>query len=693
MNEDEHLRIRTSTSSSISSSSSMSSQLKSTQSYESFSFRAIIGGIFIGSILAFINTYFGLQTGWVSMMSLQSSILGFSLFKILPTSRRHPFTISENILLQTTSTAVGSMPLTAGLVGIIPAFAQLDPTLDGSNPILFSPFKLISWSFGLAFFGVFLAIPLRNQVIIKEKLVFPSGTATAHLLALLHNKPISKTDRSLSTPTSDPVRNSPQLFNSSEPSFQQKQWKLFILTFSVSLLHILSSIAFPVLYAIPIFDLFGPLAHDWSWWFTPSLAFVGQGMIMGLHTTYSMMCGAIFGWLFLSPLSVYQGWATHDSVKGWILWPALSIMIIESILSLISVIISLLVTWSSTTDYIQATAEENDVEVAITGRYLSSETLEPYKIISFRSVKVGFVISSLVCVIIMGILFERMKWWATILALVLASIFSLLGVRALGETDLNPVTSIGKISQLIFGFVQPNNLVANLVAGGISEAGAMQAGEIMQDFKTAELHGVDPNQMFYGQMIGSFVSVFVSSGIYALYSNAYKLPSTAFPVPSAAVWLSLARLINQNGLPQGSRPAMIVSGFIFSVIGSLQLLNKTYKRRRPQNRLLQRCLNRISLSWYFPSGIPFATGMINTPSFSIGRFIGGLVAYQIVGPGSKDTDRQKQKKIWLIVVASGFVLGEGIGSIIGLISKIFFNLNPISCWGCDSFGGGYCGGC
>lgn len=40
-------------------------------------------------------------------------------------------------------------------------------------------------------------------------------------------------------------------------------------------------------------------------------------------------------------------------------------------------------------------------------------------------------------------------------------------VRALGETDLNPVSGLGKISQLVFAVVQPSNVVANLIAGGV----------------------------------------------------------------------------------------------------------------------------------------------------------------------------------------------------------------------------------
>jgi OPT oligopeptide transporter protein len=47
-------------------------------------------------------------------------------------------------------------------------------------------------------------------------------------------------------------------------------------------------------------------------------------------------------------------------------------------------------------------------------------------------------------------------------------------VRALGETDLNPVSGLGKISQLLFAWILPGNVVANIIAGGVAEAGAQQ---------------------------------------------------------------------------------------------------------------------------------------------------------------------------------------------------------------------------
>lgn len=59
--------------------------------------------------------------------------------------------------------------------------------------------------------------------------------------------------------------------------------------------------------------------------------------------------------------------------------------------------------------------------------------------------------------------------------------------RALGETDLNPVSGVGKISQIVFAVVAPGNIIANLIAGAIAEAGAQQAGDLMQDLKTGHL--------------------------------------------------------------------------------------------------------------------------------------------------------------------------------------------------------------
>lgn len=61
----------------------------------------------------------------------------------------------------------------------------------------------------------------------------------------------------------------------------------------------------------------------------------------------------------------------------------------------------------------------------------------------------------------------------------------------------------------------------------------------MQDLKTGALLRASPRSQFYGQMIGSFASIFVSTAAYKLYKSVYEIPGPAFRVPTAAIWCVL----------------------------------------------------------------------------------------------------------------------------------------------------------
>ena len=74
----------------------------------------------------------------------------------------------------------GDAPLAGGFIGIIPALGMLDP------PVVLSTGQMLAWAAALTYFGICFAVPLRRQTILVEKLTFPSGTATAKLIQLLH---------------------------------------------------------------------------------------------------------------------------------------------------------------------------------------------------------------------------------------------------------------------------------------------------------------------------------------------------------------------------------------------------------------------------------------------------------------------------------------------------------------------------
>jgi hypothetical protein len=52
-------------------------------SSQSFTARSLLVGLIIGALVTFSNTYFGLQTGWISTMAMPSALIGFSVFKVL----------------------------------------------------------------------------------------------------------------------------------------------------------------------------------------------------------------------------------------------------------------------------------------------------------------------------------------------------------------------------------------------------------------------------------------------------------------------------------------------------------------------------------------------------------------------------------------------------------------------------------
>ena len=134
-------------------------------------------------------------------MAMPSALIGFSTFKVLSKYLSFPFTPIENVLIQTVAGAVGTMPLGCGFVGVIPALEFLlteaeDDDVSSSEgggaaaagPLKLNFWKLCIWSLGVCLFGVVFAVPLRREVIIREKLKFPSGTAAAWMLNFLHGK-------------------------------------------------------------------------------------------------------------------------------------------------------------------------------------------------------------------------------------------------------------------------------------------------------------------------------------------------------------------------------------------------------------------------------------------------------------------------------------------------------------------------
>ncbi|KOS22807.1 putative oligopeptide transporter [Escovopsis weberi] len=220
----------------------------------SFTFRSVAVGLLVGTVICAANMYFGLQTGWVSIMSMPASLMGYAVFKLLRPHLRFPFTPVENVLLQSVACGMAIMPLGCGFVGVGRKITkgELDAATKG---------------------GFASLVPQKDP-----------------------------------SPSEDGIGQAVDSQDNGEDSSSGTDWayhmRLLLSCFAISGAFTVLNYFFPVLRDLPIFGTVA--AQSWLWTLNPSMAYVGQGIIMGTETTLHMVVGAVVGWGILSPLAKYK---------------------------------------------------------------------------------------------------------------------------------------------------------------------------------------------------------------------------------------------------------------------------------------------------------------------------------------------------------------------------------------------------
>ena len=152
-----------------------------------FTLRGLTIGLVLGTIICFINIYFGLKTGRVTGFPLAIAYIANNIARQFGP----PLSVPENVFVVAVATAMAAMPMTAALVGVVPALEYLVGPEDG-GPLKVSWFCLLIWSAGVCVFGPILAMACSRYFLIFKDLPFPPGTATAILIERIHAKATSR---------------------------------------------------------------------------------------------------------------------------------------------------------------------------------------------------------------------------------------------------------------------------------------------------------------------------------------------------------------------------------------------------------------------------------------------------------------------------------------------------------------------
>ena len=131
--------------------------------------KAFILGAILSVVLSAANTYLGLFAGLTVSASIPAAVISMAVLRIF---KEH--NILENNIVQTAASAGES--LAAGVIFTFPALVLMGYWTE------FNYWETVLVALCGGVLGVLFTIPLRSALIVKQKLQFPEGVATAEVL-------------------------------------------------------------------------------------------------------------------------------------------------------------------------------------------------------------------------------------------------------------------------------------------------------------------------------------------------------------------------------------------------------------------------------------------------------------------------------------------------------------------------------
>lgn len=142
--------------------------------------RAVAAGMIFGGLMSLSNLYVGLKSGWGLGVDIAAVVVIFAVFKALRGTGlvRREFGLMESTMMMTVAVAA-SWISSAGLVSAVPALTML------------TGYQFIWWQLTLfiaiiLYLGLFMAIPLKRQMIQVDSLRFPANIPTGETLLVMY---------------------------------------------------------------------------------------------------------------------------------------------------------------------------------------------------------------------------------------------------------------------------------------------------------------------------------------------------------------------------------------------------------------------------------------------------------------------------------------------------------------------------
>lgn len=565
--------------------------------------RAIIMGSILGSLMSVSNLYTSIKLGWAFGVAITACVLSYVIWNSLRTLlgrigvKITPMSILENNCMQSTASAAGYS--TGATIGTAFGALLLITGVHMQKPLLFA------WVFVTAALGVFLAVPMKRQMINQEKLPFPSGIAAAQTLKSLYSQAKESVQQAHSLVIALVVGLIVGFLGKGEFEWQKKlNLKL------PELVNFNGTINGVDLSKMPGFG------------FEPSVLLIGAGMIVGLRVSTSMLVGSLILYFIVGPQIV----AMHEVVGPekllrWSLWTGTAMMVTSGLTAFALQWKTILRSFGS----LKSVGQKEDV----------SKQLADIEV-PFKWLLMGLIPLTIAMVVLEYVAFS-ISVPLGLLAVVMSFFLALVACRATGETDITPIGAMGKLTQLTYAVLAPSNITTNLMAASVTANIASSSADLLTDLKSGYLLGANPRKQFLAQCVGLFFGT-ASAGAAWYLMIPTKAVMESYNPPSANMWKAVAEALSKgiDYVPVLARYGLLIGG----VLGILLALLDAFapKKYKP----------------YMPSAMGLGLSWVMVFSNSFSFFVGAVIAFIWSKINKRTAD------LFVIPVASGAVAGESL---------------------------------
>ncbi len=577
--------------------------------------RALVTGGVIGSVLSVCNIYAGLKVGWAFNMSITSVLVAFGFWSLLGPLGVRRFGMQENNVSQTGASSAAAIS-SAGLVAPVPALAVL-------TGYQWQWWSLSLWVLCCAMLGVFVAALFRRQMLVRDKLPFASGIATATTLGEIYAR------------GGDAMVRVRALIVATAAGAALKTTAILAKLTQVGFPGSISAAGSAPLAAkgiTSITPLNLTLALD------PSVLLFGSGAIVGIRTGAWMLVGALIGWGFLGTQALQLGWAAPGKPEApwfrtmveWMLWPGVAMLVTSALTSL-------------------AFSAPQFVRAFRGGGEGPAEDERDVTALPTRFAWAGMLVVGAIATVAGSVLFD-MSLGIGLASVLFTVLLAVVALRVTGETNITPVGPMGKVTQLTFGVLDPGNVATNLMAANVTGGSASQAGDMMHDLKTGLLLGTSARAQLVSQCVGVLIGALAGSAVYLVLvpDPATMLLTPEWPAPAMAQWKAVAEVFRDgiDKLPTGALTAFMWGGALGIAFAAAEKLAPA--RIKP----------------WVPS--PTAMGIaLCVPAWNAVSFFLGGVASLIV---------KRVAPAWharfMIIVAAGLIVGESLTGLVDALIKM-----------------------